>query len=380
MNLTEHQEKTFNAALNSTAPIVRFEGAGGTGKTTTINHTINTSRRDITLTATTNKALSHYDRLGCTIHSYLGYTMVEGTLRRKKNASVLFTDILIVDESSMLPRQLLRTIEEAVKEGAIRKVILVGDPVQLQIDQFIDLNKYPVFELKEQMRQQHDLALSRNLFSLRDLIDTKGVPKKLEYDDLSVTRYEDHADFVRAYKESEYRNYILAYRNNTVKTYNKRIVKDLHKKDNDYNEGDVLVSLGILYDEKGELLLRNREEFIVETAEEKEHYYIINNNIKIPKTKAWLNEQIDKYKFNDWKKYYKIKEQYVFAHHSYAGTVHSAQGATYDEVFIDVADFNVPNDPLDQTLLRLMYVSLSRAKNKAHVYVGSERKWDEFKK
>ena len=374
--LTEHQSQIFSAMLADPSPIVNFNGPAGTGKTYTINDLLNTTDASIELTATTNKALSHYDVDGRTTASFLGFTMVYGSLREKQNHIQSRCHYLVVDESSMLSRQLLRAIEEYVKQGYFHKVILVGDPIQLQIDQFLDLSQYPSYELQQPMRQTEDNALKNELIKLRAKIEKKGSPERLNDDNVSIIRYDDHKLFLQAYKNSQKHKYLLAYKNQTVRTYNRKVVKDLHKRPNEYNVGDVLIALSPLFDNKGKMLLKNREEFLIDDIVEFDNYWQVNSVVKIPKTKTWLEQQLQVFKDSkDWKNFYKIKESFIFVHHSYAGTVHSAQGATFDEVFIDVTDFAVPNDPISQTLLRLMYVGLSRARQTAHIFVGESRTW-----
>jgi len=363
--------------MSSEDKIVNFNGSAGVGKTFCVNLFLKKTDLDVQLTSTTNKALSHYEVEGKTTASFLGFTMVYGELRQKQKHEQKTVDILIIDESSMLTRQLLKAIIGYVNTGFFRKVILVGDPIQLQIDQFLDLSQFPSFELTEPMRQVEDNALKSELSILRNVIETKGAPTKIIDDGVSIIRHDKHEDFLRAYKNSNKNKYMLAYKNQTVRVYNRKVVKEMYGRSDEYNEGDMLVALSMAFSEdRKEVLLRNREEFLVETVIDEGPYWLINSNIKVPKTKKWLEDQLEEYKARkDWSNFYRIKESFVFVHHSYAGTVHSAQGATFEEVFIDVTDFAVPNDPLHQTLLRLMYVGLSRAKITAHMFTGGERTW-----
>jgi len=374
---TQHQTEVFNKMMSSEHKIVNFNGPAGVGKTFCINLFLEETLLDAQLTATTNKALSHYEVDGKTTASFLGYTMVYGELRQKKKHEQKSVDILIVDESSMLTRQLLKSIITYVEKRFFSKVILVGDPIQLQIDQFLDLSQFPSFELTEPMRQIEDNILKDELKILRSVIEKKGSPMRINDDGVSIIRHETHEDFLRAYKNSNKNKYILAYKNQTVRVYNRKVVKEMYGRSDEYNEGDMLIALSMAFSEnRKEVLLKNREEFLVETVVDKGPYWLINSNIKVPKTKKWLEDQLEEYKVRkDWSNFYRIKESFVFVHHSYAGTVHSAQGATFEEVFIDVTDFAVPNDPLHQTLLRLMYVGLSRAKITAHMFTGGERTW-----
>ena len=82
----------------------------------------------------------------------------------------------------------------------------------------------------------------------------------------------------------------------------------------------------------------------------------------------------------DWKNYYSYKNYYNHVHHSFAMTVHSAQGSTYDEVFVDLTDFDPPNDPLFHQWMRMVYVAISRARNKVTIFNGLKRDYTKFKK
>ena len=62
-------------------------------------------------------------------------------------------------------------------------------------------------------------------------------------------------------------------------------------------------------------------------------------------------------------------------HHADALTVYGAQGSTYDEVFIDATDMMTAR----ANVRRMAYVGISRARHKAHVFVGEERNYKYFK-
>ena len=68
--------------------------------------------------------------------------------------------------------------------------------------------------------------------------------------------------------------------------------------------------------------------------------------------------------------YMQEKSKYLDIRSGYATTIHQSQGSTYDTVFLDLADVNARcrDKELKQ---RLIYVALTRARDKVYVYDGS---------
>lgn len=68
----------------------------------------------------------------------------------------------------------------------------------------------------------------------------------------------------------------------------------------------------------------------------------------------------------DWPVFFKLQEGFVDLRAGFGITSHSSQGSTYDTVFIDLPDIKTCRQ-LD-TLVRMIYVSVSRAKKKVIIY------------
>jgi hypothetical protein len=77
-----------------------------------------------------------------------------------------------------------------------------------------------------------------------------------------------------------------------------------------------------------------------------------------------LTKQLAKCK--DWGPYFAIKENWADLRPIHASTVHKAQGSTYREVFIDLED--IGNNTRWRDVVRLMYVAITRASHKVHIY------------
>ena len=78
----------------------------------------------------------------------------------------------------------------------------------------------------------------------------------------------------------------------------------------------------------------------------------------------------------DWPSYFWFKENVFDLRLPYACTVHKSQGNTYDEVLVDCGSFKICDSPA--TAARLLYVAVSRAKNKVLFYGKLPKKYGEF--
>lgn len=127
---------------------VFFTGPGGTGKSFLLEEIVKSlkrSRRIVAVTASTGKAALNIG--GCTLHSFAGIGLGRGTkeellasVRKHKTAKDRWkvTDVLIIDEISMINGDLLDSLEFIARKirnndipfGGIQ-LVLVGDNLQL---------------------------------------------------------------------------------------------------------------------------------------------------------------------------------------------------------------------------------------------------------
>ena len=70
-------------------------------------------------------------------------------------------------------------------------------------------------------------------------------------------------------------------------------------------------------------------------------------------------------KNQSWVTYYRVKNYVADIRLPFAGTIHKAQGATFDEVFIDYP--NILKCKQVTIRNRLMYVALTRAKSNVYI-------------
>lgn len=151
------------------SPVAVLTGGPGSGKTTVLRAVIDVLEKEgkkVTLCAPTGKAAKRMETLtrheATTIHRLLGYRQGEGYHTR-----TIETDVLIIDEGSMMEQVLFNHLLDAVGPGT--QVILVGDVDQLPAigagDVMRDMIKaptIPVARLEENFRQEEGSRIAES--------------------------------------------------------------------------------------------------------------------------------------------------------------------------------------------------------------------------
>ena len=176
LTLSDCQKSAVSAATSQ--GVLILTGGPGTGKTTTINTIITLLEQQglsVLLAAPTGRAAKRMSeatgRETKTIHRLLEVAFISEDSRRqtfhKNEESPLETDVLIVDESSMIDILLMKNLLDAVAEGT--RLILVGDVDQLPsvgagnvLKDLIDSECLPVARLTEIFRQAAESAIITN--------------------------------------------------------------------------------------------------------------------------------------------------------------------------------------------------------------------------
>jgi exodeoxyribonuclease V alpha subunit len=133
VTLAEQQRRAVEAALIDKCVVIT--GGPGVGKTTIVKAIVHLSRlvhRRVALAAPTGRAAKRLSEAteyeATTIHRLLEYNPHEGGFQRTRE-QVLETDLVIIDESSMVDAQLFHALLTAMPSSA--QLVLVGDIDQL---------------------------------------------------------------------------------------------------------------------------------------------------------------------------------------------------------------------------------------------------------
>ena len=171
IHFAPQQRKAILTAM--TARTMILTGGPGTGKTTTVVGMIRlfeAQGRRITLTAPTGRAAKRLSETtggeAKTIHRLLEFSPQINSFKRNRQ-NPLDTDIVIVDETSMVDLVLMNRLMQAIRPSTT--VILIGDTDQLPsvgagnvLKALIDSRKIPVIELTEIFRQAQQSMIVTN--------------------------------------------------------------------------------------------------------------------------------------------------------------------------------------------------------------------------
>ena len=171
LHFAPQQRKAILTAMTTRAMILT--GGPGTGKTTTVVGMIRlfeAQGRRITLTAPTGRAAKRLSETtggeAKTIHRLLEFSPQINSFKRNRQ-NPLDTDVVIVDETSMVDLVLMNRLMQAIRPSTT--VILIGDTDQLPsvgagnvLKALIDSRRIPVIELTEIFRQAQESMIVTN--------------------------------------------------------------------------------------------------------------------------------------------------------------------------------------------------------------------------
>lgn len=164
---SHHQKEAMKMAVEN--PVMVLTGGPGSGKTTILKGILDYFSRQglkLALVAPTGRAAKRMSALtgyeAQTIHRLLGYQQGEGYHNKR-----IDTDVLVIDEGSMMEQVLFDHLLEALKPGT--RIIMVGDVDQLPAigagDVMRDMIKsgaVPVARLDENYRQAAGSIIAAN--------------------------------------------------------------------------------------------------------------------------------------------------------------------------------------------------------------------------
>ena len=171
LHFAPQQREAIFTAMTTRAMILT--GGPGTGKTTTVVGMIRlfeAEDRRITLTAPTGRAAKRLSettgREAKTIHRLLEFSPQNNGFKRNRQ-NPLDTDVVIVDETSMVDLVLMNRLMQAIRPTTT--LILIGDTDQLPsvgagnvLRELIDSRKIPVIQLTEIFRQAQESMIVTN--------------------------------------------------------------------------------------------------------------------------------------------------------------------------------------------------------------------------
>ena len=403
---TEDQQEAYDRVYDRLARGERFTGLrgyAGTGKTYLVSRLVEQLLDEdcaVTVCAPTHKAVQVLsEELGDapvqmqTLHSFLGLRLnptEEGEYELVAEEERDFTEgVVIVDEASMIGREEWSHIEDA---PFWVQWLFVGDPAQLPP---VNEEPSPALDvpgptLETIHRQAADNPILELATKIRTGADGRFGSKFEDGKGVAVTRNrEEFLDSVlrtfdtEAFAEDATHARMLAYRNKTVRRYNREIRAERYGADADrFVEGEWLVGTETWFHD-GVQRLTNSEEVRVKKAtvdtfeaDDQSEWTVWELKVRTPgrgltRTVHVLHEdEFERYeerlerrreKAQDdpskWDRFFELREQFARVDYAYATTVHRAQGSTYDTVFVDHRDVRVCRGKEQEALL---YVAVTR--------------------
>lgn len=434
---------SFVAAKNSKANSVRMTGPPGSGKTTTLVKALALSGvSNIVVTAPTNKAtrqlrsMMDRDKITyetMTLHKSLGLRGVDITEKKFFSRNPSYESplsnfqggILVVDEYSMVNRQLLGYVEQDMDRYKL-KTIYLGDDDQLppvgELSSPVRDRVPDAYELTQIMRSDKDNPIQQTIACMRDQIRSgQYQPTALGsfYTEQGGGQYQfEGKDWLTYYLEAVKQGFAngdpdearaICYTNNRVNALNQKARTAIFGKDvEQFVTGETLVIRAPVINENKEVILTTDEEVQVTEAfdndeweddingsgtyrvwsltvkDELGHDHVIQVlhesaqatfDLELEKVrKACIkHKQTGKVSWRD--NFYPMQEALAQVTYPYAITAHRSQGSTYKTVFADVhnvlsfvrgSDLNnrygMQGTLSTEEYLRMLYVACSRSK------------------
>ena len=394
-----------------------LEGFAGTGKTTCVQTFAEETDHRIAFTAPTNKATkvlrqmaeTHIKRNvdARTIYSLLGLILTADGEYKQVDAlgenEACNYDVLVVDESSMVGRNLFRHIQDSIKDIAV-KIIFMGDPAQLPP---VKEEYSPVFELANKITlskvMRHDNQILTLATNIRRCIYDGGKPEFLVGNDANGgvfiangSKFRDQME--KGYASETYKTTrdmfkTVAWRNITVNGHNDFIRATLYgaKVGPEFQVGERIVAcapvMDLLAKLRGEKIfgLHTDEEATVVSLEITEHpiyreimcdkvilkgdhaedtslitAYCVHESSKNAH-KVLLERLANRAKLREgsWSSFWDAKDSFHDLRPCHAITAHRSQGSTYQTVFVNAADILCNRNR--EEALKCLYVAVTRA-------------------
>lgn len=377
MTYGNQQRLAFQTMLSGKG-IKILTGGPGTGKTTTLKGILTAYLRmhpdgKISLCAPTGRAAQKMSEstgyAASTIHKLIGYRPYGKEVANKNSSNPLDSDLVVVDESSMLDVSLFDMLLDAIKTGAT--LFVMGDPDQLEAvgpgailfdmmhvkkDIFSQAHLSDVFRQKggspiiENARRINQGSISLIQHPDFQVIRTESPEQSLAIIKQIVTQYHDRSDPFKVQVLSPSRQGVTGVQNlnkelqavlNPGILPNGRRTKDVVYGQVRYRAGDKVMMMRNNYDDSygycnGDIGT------VVSVSDGLVRVSVQGREMDI--TRAMLDE----------------------LSLSYAMTIHKSQGSDFPIVIVAL-----PKNPDNMLVRNLFYTAITRAKNK--VFVISEK-------
>lgn len=387
-------------------------GPGGVGKTFLLKHLIEktipeyretcqllgieSKFNNLALTATTHQAAGVVARASGyeanTLHSLLGlkvsndYNTGEQKLTRTKNAKVHEDMLLFVDEGSMVDSPLYTHTHKGLSQS---KIVYIGDHCQLPPTKErlspIYRNGIETVHLTEPMRNASQPALMAVCNQLRQTVETgefhpiQIVPGVIDH--LTPDQMQAELELFARTPDMDAR--IIAYTNNQVQLYND-FIRESRGLPPEITVGETLVNNRAIHlpdrmlptdrevqivaiDPTNEIRDFSKHGFTIEMIPMTIRFGGFDYAVSVPVDRdhfttciKWLAKQ------KDWIEYYNLMDSIPDLRPRDASTIHKAQGASFDTVYIDLENISTCHQPL--LVARLLYVAFTRARNRIVLY------------
>ena len=413
-SLNQEQRDAFADVLafinDPTRKIHRVSGGAGTGKSFFISKVADDILKhkaqgvplyNVAITATTNKAaavlkntMQHRRADIQTIYSFMNlrvhsdFTSGEQRIVPTAKWTVHHATLIIVDEASMANKSLYDYIDKGTTSDC--KILFVGDqnqlaPVKENISPVYSKNHSESF-LTSPVRQQNQQALMDLAEMAKQTVLTGvftpivEVPGVIDF----VTGNQMQGLMERDFHKEDANRRILCYTNARVIDYN-LYVRQLRGYTRPYEIGEILTN-----NSSAELVDKTRlyTDQVVEVLQrgsEYENDHIVPGHIidmvdlvlRDPDTLTIYEVTVcadpeDRQKVltywksrKKWDRFFKFRDNHPDLRSVAASTTHKAQGSTYDEVIVDLADIGKCTQ--NEMAARLQYVALTRPKNRLYI-------------
>ena len=403
MNLTKEQQKAADAFyrfLLSNEKNFYLFGSAGTGKSFLVEYLLTTvldkykqttqlynldSTDSVVVSAPTHKAVEAlYSKISRRVVTTFDAIKVRvntygGKVQYIPYGNTPSIDILVIDECSFLPKEILIYIEACAK-----KIVYIGDPYQLVPEKGINwLAHTSEAQILSEVKRTSNPDIRDMSIYLRNLL-IGGARDKINvtFDSDCVHILNDEQmiqNLESTFKTSDMAGKILCFTNERVLKYLQYIQKNIRKCTKNLIPGKMYINNSFALTGRDEKVYPETPVFLKELIIEKEYKgieyeiwscTIYGRHYDIPIVKDANKARIALKKIKVDPAYIEaydiVKNRLFDARQPWASTIHKSQGSSYDTVFIDLDSFNACKDL--ETAIRLLYVAVSRAVHTVYFY------------